>query len=171
MFFRLTPNPFVDSHSCFQAGTPVRTISGPRVIETIRAGDQVLTQDPETGKLSFQPVVAVYHNKPNETLRISLGDEIVGSTLIHRFWKVGKGWVMARDLRPGDLIRSLQGVVQVSSVEKGHVQPVFNLQVADAQSFLVGKLGILVHDNSLVQPVLKPFDATPELGAITPVEP
>jgi hypothetical protein len=155
-------------HSCFQAGTPVRTLAGPRAIETIRAGDQVLAQDPENGKLSFQPVVAVYHNKPSQILRINLGDETIGATPIHRFWKAGKGWIMARDLAPGDRVRSLHGIDRVRSVEKGPIQPVFNLKVADCQSFLVGEGGILVHDNSLVQPALKPFDAAPELAAVVP---
>jgi hypothetical protein len=155
-------------HSCFQAGTPVRTLAGLRAIETIRAGDQVLAQDPANGKLSFQPVLAVYHNKPIQLLRINLDDEMIGATPIHRFWKAGKGWIMARNLAPGDLVRSMRGIDRVRSVEKGPIQPVFNLKVADCQSFLVGKAGILVHDNSLVQPVLKPFDTAPELAAVAP---
>ena len=34
-------------HSCFGAGTPVQTIDGPRPIEQLRFGDQVLTQNLE----------------------------------------------------------------------------------------------------------------------------
>ena len=37
------------SSSCFAAGTPVRTIAGPRPIESIRTGDQVLSQAAATG--------------------------------------------------------------------------------------------------------------------------
>jgi hypothetical protein len=36
-----------------------------------------------------------------------------------------------------------------------------------AQSYLVGQRGMLVHDNSLVEPVLQPFDATPDPIALT----
>jgi hypothetical protein len=153
--------------SCFQAGTPVRTLAGDRPIETVCAGDQVLVQDATSGKLGFQPVVGVYHNRPSRLLRIHLSDETIGATPIHRFWKVGTGWTMARDLKPGDLIRSLGGASRVTSVEEGPVEPVFNLKVAEGQSFFAGKQKLLVHDNSLVQPVLKPFDAVPELAAIT----
>ena len=32
-------------HSCFAAGTVVRTLTGLRPIESIRAGDRVLAQD------------------------------------------------------------------------------------------------------------------------------
>jgi len=42
-------------HSCFGAGTPVKTLTGLRPIESIRAGDLVLSQDGRTGELSYQP--------------------------------------------------------------------------------------------------------------------
>jgi hypothetical protein len=152
-------------YSCFQAGTLVRTLTGDQPIESIRAGDQVLGEDGETGKLEFHPIVAVYHNKPNQILRISLGDDVVGATPIHRFWKVGKGWTMARELKRGDAIRALGGVARVISIENGPVEPVYNLKVAGGSSFFVGHRKLLVHDNSLVETVHKPFDAPGELTA------
>jgi hypothetical protein len=153
---------FVVRHACFAAGTTVRTIGGERAIETIRAGDLVLSQDPGTGALTYQPVVATYHNPPGATLRVRLGQDAVVATGIHRFWKAGRGWAMARDLRPGDPVRTLEGLARVESVEEDKVQPVFNLEVAGGHSFLVGRLGALVHDNSPVEPVSAPFDALPE---------
>jgi hypothetical protein len=168
-------------HSCFAAGTPVHTLAGLRPIETIKTGDQVLTQDTTTGLLSFQPVLAVYHDPPNQTVRVRLGarqertstststsedveeneedEEWVVSTGIHRFWKAGHGWVMARELKPGDTLRLLGGLARVEAVEPDEEQPVHNLEVARGQSFFVGERGVLVHDNSLVQPVTQAFDA------------
>lgn len=145
-------------HSCFAAGTPVRTLDGLQAIETIRAGDQVLTQDTRTGGLSYQPVLAVAHNPPALTYGVKLGDETIVATGIHRFWKAGKGWTMARDLEPGDSIRLIGGKARVESVETVGTQPVFNLEVAEGHSFFVGKAGALVHDNSLVRPNTEPFD-------------
>jgi len=145
--------------ACFGAGTAVRTLTGPRLIETIHAGDRVLTQDGKTGALSYQPVVMAYHNPPNETLKIDLGGEPVVVTPIHRFWKAGKGWVMARELTTGDRVRSLEGTATVSAVTADRTQPVFNLEVAEGASFFVGDLGVLVHDNSAVLPTPEPFDA------------
>jgi hypothetical protein len=72
---------------------------------------------------------------------------------------------MARDLKPGDASRTLGGLAEVATVEAASVQPVFNLEVASGQSFFVGRQGALVHDNSLVRPELKPFDAPPTLAA------
>ena len=50
--------------------------------------------------------LALHHNRPKPTLRIDLGDEAIVATPIHRFWKAGRGWAMARDLKPGDTIRT-----------------------------------------------------------------
>jgi hypothetical protein len=144
----------------------VHTLGGTRAIETIQVGDQVLSQNTASGALTYQPVVAGFHNRPSETLRIDLGSESVVATTIHRFWRSGTGWVMARQLKPGDTLRTLGGLAQVVAVESDQAQPVFNLQVADGQSFFVGTAGALVHDNSVVEPVTAPFDAVPSLSAV-----
>jgi hypothetical protein len=146
-------------HSCFAAGTLVRTRDGRRAIESLRVGDVLLTEDTSTGRLEFQPVLAVFHNKPAPTLRIELGGDAVVATGIHRFWVAGKGWTMARDLKEGDLVRVVGGAAKVGKVTGEKVQPVFNLEVASGHDFFVGKLGALAHDNSLVRPVERPFDA------------
>jgi hypothetical protein len=154
-------------YACFAAGTFVRTLDGSTEIEKLRPGDVVLTQEPATGELKYQPLVTVYHNPPNETLRIALGDETIVATGIHRFWKAGLGWVMARELKAGDALRTVGGLAVVKSVENDHVQPVFNLRVADGESYFVGQSGVLAHDNSVVNPTPSPFDAVPELEKST----
>ena len=150
-------------HNCFAAGTPVQTMDGLCPIEKLRVGDQVLTQDPKSGELKYQPLLAVYHNPPNETLRIGLGKETIVATGIHRLWKAGKGWTMAREFKLGDPLRTLEGLAVVMSIEKDRVQPVFNMHVAEGESFFVGKQGVLAHDNSQVNPTPSPFDAVPDL--------
>jgi hypothetical protein len=155
----------LSQHSCFGAGTPVLTIEGPRPIEDLLAGDDVLTQDPKTSELKYQPLVAVYHNPPNATFRVDLegaGGSIV-ATGIHRLWKAGQGWVMVRDLKPGDVLRTLGGTAAVKSVTEERVQPVFNLRVADGESFFVGRSGVLAHDNSTINPTPEPFDSVEAL--------
>jgi len=153
------------SSACFAAGTSVQTVEGPRAIESIQAGDRVLSQNTSTGMLGFQPVVAVHRNKPTATLRVSVGGETIVATGIHRFWKANKGWTMARELKPGDRVRTLGGLATVRSIETAKIQPVYNLDVAENRDFLVGAQGLLVHDFSFVQPVLAPFDREPEQPA------
>ena len=161
----LAPYP-TPSHSCFAAGTPVQTVDGPRTDRGVKIGDRILTQDTTTGVLSYQPALAVFHNPPADTLRLRLGGEDVVATGIHRFWKAGQGWVMAREIKVGDAIRKLGGTARVEAVEADKKQRVFNLEVARGSDFLVGRSGILVHDNSLVETVAKPFDTAPDVGSI-----
>jgi hypothetical protein len=123
----------------------------------------VLSQETSTGQLSFQPVVATYRNQPTAMLRIAIGDEAIVATGIHRFWKAGRGWTMARELKAGDRLRMVGGVIEIGSVEASKLEPVYNLDVAENRDFFVGTNGLLVHDFSFVQPVLEPFDRQPEL--------
>jgi tetratricopeptide (TPR) repeat protein len=154
----------VPHHACFAAGTLVQTFAGPRKIEAIALGDRVLSQDTGTGALSFQPVLATHVNGPADTLRISAGGETIVATGIHRFWKAGKGWTMARDLSAGDRLRMIGGVVTVESIEPGPSQKVYNLDVARNRDFLVGSSSLLVHDFSFVEPVAEPFDRQTNLA-------
>ena len=154
------PPPYITT--CFVAGTPVRTLDGPRPIEAIQVGDQVLSQDATTGALGFQSVVFLHHNPPGKTLRVSLsnGESLVCS-VYHRFWRANLGWTMARDLNSGDALRTLGGLVRVAKVEADSVQPLYNLDVSGPRSFFVGTSDVLVHDNTLPDHRLKPFDALP----------
>jgi len=149
----------VTGSSCFGAGTPVHTPDGPRAIETLQLGDRVLAQDTTTGALDYRPVLGVRHNPPAATLRVAIGGEAIEATGIHRFWVAGRGWVMARDLKPGDPVRVVGSRAEVRGVESGEVRPVFNLEVGSSHSYFVGRRGALVHDDSPVRPVADPFDA------------
>jgi hypothetical protein len=151
--------------SCFGAGTLVRTLGGQEPIESLKIGDPVLTQSTQTGALAYKPVVAVHHNPPSRTFRVAIGGEAIVSSEFHRFWKAGQGWVMARDLKKGDTVRTLDGPVPVTSIERGEVVPVYNLDVADDGDFFVGRGGALVHDNTLPDLREKPFDAVGPLTA------
>lgn len=146
--------------SCFGAGTEVHTITGRRPIESLKVGDRVLTRDVTTGALSYRPILTVFHNPPSPTLKVELGDETIVTTPWHRFWQAGKGWVVARDLKPGDAIRTLDQPSRVVSVREGAVMPVFNLEVEGDRDFLVGRQGALVHDNTVADDVASPFDGS-----------
>jgi len=148
--------------SCFVAGTPVRTIHGLRPIESLQVGDQVLSQDTTRGTLTFQPVMVVHHNPPGSTLRLELdnGETLVPS-IYHRFWRAGRGWAIARDLKPGDFLRTLEGRTRIKTISPGPTAPVFNLDVAESRTFFVGDHGALVHDNTFPASPTTPFDAEP----------
>ena len=75
---------------------------------------------------------------------------------------------MARDLKVGDVLRTLGGLAKVKAIEDGPVQPVFNLDVAEDADFFVGARGVLVHDNTLPDLRMTPFDAQTDLDAVSP---
>jgi hypothetical protein len=141
----------------------VHTRSGRRPIEELQVGDLVLSQETATGALDYRPITAVHHRRPSPTYRVVIGGEAVLATGIHRFWKAGDGWVMARDLKPGDQVRIVDGVRPVESVAPAGVRPVFNLDVDGTRSFFVGHSGALIHDDRLPESVSAAFDAPPDL--------
>ena len=140
-------------------GTLVWSLSGVRPIEELRAGDKVLTQDVTTGALSFAPILTTRCNASTPVKSIALGDTALVATELERFWVAGDGWVMARELKPGDTLRALGGVVRVTTVEGSDARSVYHVQVPSGCGVFVGRRGILAHDDRLAKPVALPFDA------------
>lgn len=138
--------------SCFAAGTPVMTEFGPKAIESIVCGDRVLSQDIESGELSFKPVFRTTVRISPSSATVKFGDEQLVSTPCHPFWVNGKGWKMARELAPGDHFHSINGAVEVTGVDAGEKTEVFNLHVGDFHTYFVGKNPILTHDVTVRQP-------------------
>ena len=121
------------------------------------------TRQPASSRSSRSSPSTAISRSP--TFRIPIGGETIVATGIHRFWKAGKGWTMARDLKPGDRLRIVGGATEVRSIETDATQPVYNLDVAENRDFFVGNKGLLVHDFSFVQPVWEPFDRPDEPSA------
>jgi hypothetical protein len=139
--------------SCFVAGTPVETISGPRLIESVRPGDVMLAQNVNTGELAYRPVIATTVRKASQIIRIStVQDGVLEATVGHAFWIAGEGWVQARHLQSGMCLHTLRGGVCISDVEFVAPQPSYNLVVADFHSYFVGEERALCHDNSQFEP-------------------
>ncbi|QEF98220.1 hypothetical protein Mal15_22690 [Stieleria maiorica] len=134
---------------CFPAGTLVHTETGKRAIETIRRGDKVLSQDTETGELSYQVVTQTTVRPPSATMRITVAGEEITSTDGHPFWVIGKGWTMAKDLNPGDRLQSIGESKAIEVTEGGTSVEAHNLIVDNTNAYFVGNAGILVHDNIL----------------------
>ncbi len=144
---RVPPSPFSWLHvSCFAAGTPVWTVDGPRPIERLQVGDLVLSQDPETGRLAYKPVLRATVGSAIELVNVVVGDDSFDCTGGHLFWVSGEGWVRARRLRPGALLHGVTGTVSVEAVEAGPTAETYNLVVADFHSYFVGRSKSLVHD-------------------------
>ncbi len=137
----------LSSLSCFVAGTPIWTETGPKPIERVRVGERVLSQDSESGELCYQFVCKTTLRPPSKTLRLRIGHDEIWSTLGHLFWVSGKGWKMAKQLEVGDLIHSVDGAYPVTAIEKGPTVEAHNLVVDQFNTYFVGERPLLVHDN------------------------
>ncbi|WP_449350003.1 polymorphic toxin type 27 domain-containing protein [Streptomyces shaanxiensis] len=136
---------------CFPAGTQVDTADGPRDIEDLRVGDRVWSMDQRTGKRSLKPVVELFHRVVDGLVRVETAHGTVESTDSHPYWVQDRGWTDARDLRPGDSLRTPDGGAEKvvgTSVVEGTVD-VFNFEVADNHTYYVyaGSTPVLVHNN------------------------
>ncbi len=130
---------------CFGAGTLVQTPDGLRAVEILRPGDLVLTGDAE-GTRRTDSIVSVHQSIASRTLRLIAGGETIVTTEGHPFARRGIGWTRAGDLKPGDQIVARNGQALVEAVELGSSQPVWNLKLAASHVYLVGRMGMIVHD-------------------------
>ena len=90
---------------------------------------------------------------------ISIGGSPIVATDLERFWVAGKGWVMLLDLKAGDRIRALDNVERVDTVEDAGARAVYHVQVGTGRGIVVGKGGILRHDERVAAPSAGVFDA------------
>jgi hypothetical protein len=141
--------------SCFAAGTPVWTATGPVAIETIQVGDRVLSKDVESGTLAYLPVIQTTVRPPKELHALAIAGETLACTGGHRFWVSGEGWVMARDLQPESLLHTVTGSERVESQSISGMEKTYNLVVSDFHTYFVGKTGILAQDLLMPSPTNK----------------
>ncbi len=125
-----------------------------------------MSQDPASGALGFQGVVAVTGSASDAAVMLYLERaDAVSLSPVEPVWKAGQGWVAARDLKPGDYVRVPGGRAKIVSAEPGPVSPALNVVLADVGTLFVGERGMLVHDNSIVHPPSQPFDRVPDLAS------
>jgi hypothetical protein len=154
------------SHSCFVAGTPVWTQSGPVAIEKIKIGDFVLSQNPQTGELNFRPVLDTTVTEQSSTVRLTINEEAITTTRGHRVWVANKGWKMAKTLTAGNQLVTVGGIAEVQSTTPAEKADVYNLEVGEFHTYFVGQNRVLVHDNTCPQPTTNRLPGVPEPRAV-----
>jgi hypothetical protein len=135
---------------CLAAGTPVQTAQGMTAIEEIKVGDLVLSQDPQSGELTYKPVLKTTIRPAGKLVKVEVGaDQRFEASGGHLFWVAGDGWVKARELKSGMLLHTPTGAAHVSAVEPGSNAKTYNLIVADYHTYFAGNLKVLSHDNTV----------------------
>lgn len=143
-------SPPIRRHECLVAGTPIWTISGMKAVETIKAGDLVLAQDPDSGELAYKAVITPTERPAGPTVRIETEKDVIRASGGHLFWVAGEGWRRARSLQAGQRLHDVQGSTAIRSVTE-ETEPVltYNLVVDGFHSYFVGEGKVLSHDNSI----------------------
>ncbi len=131
---------------CFVAGTPVLTTRGLKSIESIVAGDTVFSRDVLSGALLVKPVLQATQRPAEPTFEVVVGSDQLRCTRGHLFWVSGSGWKKASELVAGDVLHAAGEPTVVTSVKPSPSQVTYNLQVADCNTFFVGRSRVLSHD-------------------------
>lgn len=151
------------NHSCLVAGTLIQTEAGLTAIESIRIGDQVLSQNIMTGELSLKPVIRTTKRAaaPTRCMKLESAETIV-STLGHHWWVTGKGWTKTKELKEGMSIRTASGNVRIERISDSNDEVAYNLAVADNHNYFVGEQRLLSFDAGELIPT---FQRVPGLPA------
>jgi len=136
------------SANSFTPDTLVATPSGQRAIGSLVVGDTVLAEDPVSGKVEPEPITALHRNDDPLTGIVVIGGETIHTTPEHPFYTTEHGWVDAKDLVPGEHVRSQSGGSGL--VERVGFAPfrqfMDNLTVAVDHDYFVGAGAWLVHN-------------------------
>lgn len=152
---------------CFVAGTLVATASGNIPIETVKAGDKVLSFNPDTQEVTEKTVEETFIRSTKEFVHITVGNDVITTTPEHPFYVMKKGFVNAADLRAGDILCTVNGdCVIVEMVQHEILETpaaVYNFRVETNHTYFVGQEGVGVHNAPCVEPA-KP-EPKPEPGS------
>ena len=119
-------------------------------IDEIKIGDKVWAYNVETGETELKTVTKVYVHSVDEILRLYTDEDNIDTTTNHLFYVIGKGWVAAGGLVAGDEVYNLDGTTSIIIGSEIEVldEPVlvYNLEVEDFHSYLVGCVPVWVHN-------------------------
>ncbi len=137
--------------NCFVAGTVIETPHGPRPIECLDIGDQVLSKDQHRSADDNcnATVTDVFKTLATEILWISLDDgNVLGTTPGHEVWTLEQGWVFAGEALPGNHFQLSNGsVVRIVDVRLAQTPTwVYNIEVDGTFTYYAD--GIWVHNRS-----------------------
>ena len=148
---------------CFTGDTEIEIRGGHKQIKDIKVGDEVYSENIETGEKGFKEVKNLYIHETDVLIHIFINDEEVKATPAHPFWAMGKGWIEAGHLKIGDkLLLSSGQAVEISFISKESLNEpvlVYNFEVEDWHTYFVSDVGVLVH-NSCSKIPLKAGDMT-----------
>jgi len=157
--------------ACFVAGTPVLTADGTTPIQDIKVGDKVWTRNLTTGLDELQLVAETFVHQTLALYHLTIDGQRVSTTAEHPFMVQDKGWQMAGNLRPGDVLVTPDGTtvleaVDVEEHDLADIVTVYNFHVENNLNYYVhaGTTPVLVHNNHGGKAVNWSSKSTPTFG-------
>jgi hypothetical protein len=135
--------------ACFPAGTLVAVADDYCAIEDLRVGDLVWAWEPDGGNLALKPIVSVSQRTTHALVALHVANEIIQATPEHPFLLTTNEWKQAGQLLVGDELLRSDGVgvpVREAIHDTEHTTLVYNLEVADWHTYLVGQWMLVVHN-------------------------
>jgi len=138
--------------NCFPAGVKVQTINGPKNIEDISVGDQVLSYDHKNNKTRFNRVQAKKSRKEKGLWELRSGKSGLISTKCHRIYTPEQGYQAASTIKTGQEIIKLHEMPEETKRQKVELSNeyskaehiVYDIQVRRDNNFFANE--ILVHN-------------------------
>lgn len=135
---------------CFPAGTLVSYGDTMKHIENVRVGDSVDAVDPSTGGEVRSRVVQTFVRWATSFVLVFAGGDSIASTPEHPYMLPIREWVAAESLQAGDSVwlPGVQHALVVDSVRRYETTPtlVYNFEVEEVHTYLVGRNRIAVHN-------------------------
>jgi intein/homing endonuclease len=101
--------------------------------------------------LEVDTVVNVLNRYTDHIYKLKVGNENIEVTSEHPFYVVGKNWVMAKDIKVGDKLKtSSKSELTISEINYNQVEiMVYNVEVNKNKNYFVTKSGVLVHNKKI----------------------
>lgn len=138
---------------CFTAGTRIHTEKGFKAIETIKPGDRVWSENPETNSKALKKVKKIFVRGKDSLIRLAINGEVIETTDEHPFYVEGRGFTAAKELKAGDEVRLEDGTAaRIESSETRQLDrpvKVYNFEVEDYHTYYVSEQKVLVHNTCM----------------------
>ena len=136
--------------ACFTGETLVNTSSGLVPIESLKAGDEVISFNDNTREYESKKITKCLSHFTNEIYLIYLNNEIIRATYDHPMSTLRKDRILVKDLEVGDVLVSNKEHKEILDIKtKYETVLVYDIGVEDNNNYFIGESNILVYSEPI----------------------